>query len=241
MIAEHMVAEVEAQQLASDAAAAQVWKGAEDGRLLRIIVRLTSILERPEHSSDPQWAETGHPSAPCRARAAGGRLRAYASGGIVWQSQLCSLPLHEPWYTAGQLHSESKAIVNSVCLSKDVLNAGDLYLLKLYRDFILHQRRDDGSPVLDWGHVVESLNKLDAGIAEKVLLPNYRMSMGLCLSLACIPCSIGIVNPQSLQDENDDLHLVRMQSNRAACPLVHTAESCTMCSDYCISGLAGCR
>ena len=28
MIAEHMVAEVEAQQLASDAAAAQVWKGA---------------------------------------------------------------------------------------------------------------------------------------------------------------------------------------------------------------------
>ncbi len=63
LIAEHMVTEVEAHQLASDAAAAQVWKGAEDGRLLRILVRLTSILERPESDGDPQWAETGPPAA----------------------------------------------------------------------------------------------------------------------------------------------------------------------------------
>jgi len=54
-----MVAEVDAHQLASDAAAAQVWKGAEDGRLLRILVKLTSILERPQTEGDPQWAETG--------------------------------------------------------------------------------------------------------------------------------------------------------------------------------------
>ena len=46
--------------------------------------------------------------------------------------------------------------------------AGDLYLLKLYRDFLLHQTREDGTPSLDWGHVVESLNKLDAGLLEKV-------------------------------------------------------------------------
>ena len=59
LIAEHVVTEVDAHQLASDAAAAQVWKGAEDGRLLRILVRLTAILERPEAESDPQWAETG--------------------------------------------------------------------------------------------------------------------------------------------------------------------------------------
>ncbi len=63
LITEHMVTEVEAHQLASDAAAAQVWKGAEDGRLLRILVRLTSILERPESEGDPQWAETGQPAA----------------------------------------------------------------------------------------------------------------------------------------------------------------------------------
>ena len=46
--------------------------------------------------------------------------------------------------------------------------AGDLYLLKLYRDFVLHQTKEDGTPNLDWGHLVESLNKLDAGLQEKV-------------------------------------------------------------------------
>ncbi len=46
---------------------------------------------------------------------------------------------------------------------------GDRYLLKLFRDFVLHQVREDGSPMLDWGHVVECLNKLDAGVPEKVL------------------------------------------------------------------------
>ncbi len=39
----------------------QVWKGAEDGRLLRVLVRLSSVLERPESETDPQWAETGVP------------------------------------------------------------------------------------------------------------------------------------------------------------------------------------
>ena len=59
LVAEHMLAEVDAHQLASDAAAAQVWKGAEDGRLLRVLVRLGSVLERPQAEGDPQWAETG--------------------------------------------------------------------------------------------------------------------------------------------------------------------------------------
>ena len=45
--------------------------------------------------------------------------------------------------------------------------AGDRYLLKLFRDFLFHQAREDGSPMLDWGHIVESLNKLDAGVPEK--------------------------------------------------------------------------
>ena len=48
--------------------------------------------------------------------------------------------------------------------------AGDLYLLKLYRDFVLHQVREDGTPNLDWGHIVESFNKLDAGLPEKVCI-----------------------------------------------------------------------
>ena len=40
-------------------ALAQVWRGAEDGRLMRMLTRLCFVLERPESSTDPAWAETG--------------------------------------------------------------------------------------------------------------------------------------------------------------------------------------
>lgn len=45
--------------------------------------------------------------------------------------------------------------------------AGDRYLLKLFRDFVFHQVGDDGTPLLDWGHIAEALAKLDAGLPEK--------------------------------------------------------------------------
>ena len=35
---------------------------------------------------------------------------------------------------------------------------------------MLHQVREDGTPNLDWGHIVESFNKLDAGLSEKVCI-----------------------------------------------------------------------
>lgn len=48
---------------------------------------------------------------------------------------------------------------------------GDRYLLKLFRDFVFHDcDPTDGAPRLDWGHVVEALNKLDAGSSEELLL-----------------------------------------------------------------------
>lgn len=37
---------------------------------------------------------------------------------------------------------------------------GDRYLLKLFRDYVFHQVYEDGSPVVDFGHVVECLNKV---------------------------------------------------------------------------------
>lgn len=65
--------------------------------------------------------------------------------------------------------------------------AGDRYLLKLFRDFVLHQVREDGTPVLDWGHVVECLNKLNAGVPEKVLLfPSYRKGADGGKKVTCI-------------------------------------------------------
>lgn len=46
--------------------------------------------------------------------------------------------------------------------------AGDRYLLKLFRDFVFHQMDEEGRPILDWGHVIEALNKLDAAVPEQV-------------------------------------------------------------------------
>lgn len=51
-----------------------------------------------------------------------------------------------------------------------LLVAGDRYLLKLFRDFVFHQCSEDGLPILDWAHVAEALNKLDAGLPEKIVL-----------------------------------------------------------------------
>ena len=47
---------------------------------------------------------------------------------------------------------------------------GDRYLLKLFRDYVFHQVYEDGSPVVDFAHVVECLNKLDVGVSEKIAL-----------------------------------------------------------------------
>ena len=56
--------------------------------------------------------------------------------------------------------------------------AGDRYLIKLFRDFVFHQVNEAGGPLLDWGHVIEALNKLDLGVSEKImLLSRDEMSM----------------------------------------------------------------
>lgn len=46
---------------------------------------------------------------------------------------------------------------------------GDRYMLKLFRDYVFHQVTEDGRPWVDMAHVVQCLNKLDAGAPEKVL------------------------------------------------------------------------
>jgi PAB-dependent poly(A)-specific ribonuclease subunit 3 len=47
---------------------------------------------------------------------------------------------------------------------------GERYYLKLFRDFVFHQVDTNGHPVTDLAHVVECLNKLDAGTDEKIAL-----------------------------------------------------------------------
>lgn len=45
---------------------------------------------------------------------------------------------------------------------------GDRYMLKLFRDYLFHMITEDGRPWLDHAHILQCLNKLDAGTTEKV-------------------------------------------------------------------------
>uniref|UniRef100_T1JCH4 PAN2-PAN3 deadenylation complex subunit PAN3 n=1 Tax=Strigamia maritima TaxID=126957 RepID=T1JCH4_STRMM len=47
---------------------------------------------------------------------------------------------------------------------------GDRYMLKLFRDYLFHQVTEDGRPWVDMAHIVQCLNKLDAGVNEKIVL-----------------------------------------------------------------------
>lgn len=50
------------------------------------------------------------------------------------------------------------------------LQSGERYPIKLFREFVFHQVDERGRPVLDLAFVLKTLNKLDAGIDEKILL-----------------------------------------------------------------------
>ncbi|KAK3670971.1 PAB-dependent poly(A)-specific ribonuclease subunit 3 [Recurvomyces mirabilis] len=47
---------------------------------------------------------------------------------------------------------------------------GERYYLKLFRDYVFHQCDHEGRPVLNLGHIVTCLNKLDAGVDEMIQL-----------------------------------------------------------------------
>jgi len=49
---------------------------------------------------------------------------------------------------------------------------GDRYLIKLFRDYLFHQVNESGKPVVDLSHVLVSLNKLDAGVDEMIMMVN---------------------------------------------------------------------
>eukprot|EP01130_Rhizamoeba_saxonica_P003364 TRINITY_DN1425_c0_g1_i1.p1 TRINITY_DN1425_c0_g1~~TRINITY_DN1425_c0_g1_i1.p1 ORF type:complete len:348 (+),score=65.24 TRINITY_DN1425_c0_g1_i1:866-1909(+) len=47
---------------------------------------------------------------------------------------------------------------------------GDRFILKLFRDYIFHQVDENNRPVVDFGHVIETLNKFDVSSKERVKL-----------------------------------------------------------------------
>lgn len=59
---------------------------------------------------------------------------------------------------------------NATNTSSGWAETGERYYLKLFRDFVFHQVDANGHPVTDLAHVLECLNKLDAGTDEKIAL-----------------------------------------------------------------------
>ena len=49
-------------------------------------------------------------------------------------------------------------------------DTGDRYLLKLLKSYVFYRADESGQAWTDLAHVVSTLNKLDAGTAEKVCL-----------------------------------------------------------------------
>ncbi|RSL38908.1 hypothetical protein CEP53_014475 [Fusarium sp. AF-6] len=47
---------------------------------------------------------------------------------------------------------------------------GERYILKLFRDYVFHQVDSNGNPVLDMGHMLRCLSKLEVGTEERVCL-----------------------------------------------------------------------
>lgn len=47
---------------------------------------------------------------------------------------------------------------------------GDRYIIKLFRDYVFHQVDQHGQPVVNLSHVLTCLNKLDAGVDERIML-----------------------------------------------------------------------
>lgn len=61
---------------------------------------------------------------------------------------------------------------------------GDRYMLKLFRDYVFHQVTEDGRPWIDMAHVVTCLNKLDAGVNEKICLMSHDEQSVLVVTYA---------------------------------------------------------
>ncbi|XP_030385179.1 PAN2-PAN3 deadenylation complex subunit PAN3 isoform X2 [Scaptodrosophila lebanonensis] len=61
---------------------------------------------------------------------------------------------------------------------------GDRYMLKLFRDYLFHSVTEDGRPWLDHAHIVQCLNKLDAGSLDRVQLMSRDEQSVLIVSYA---------------------------------------------------------
>lgn len=116
-IASHMVSTFDGALHAADELNTHLYRELENGRLTRLMLKLSTINERP----------------------AG---------------------------TSGDLDSNLSSAGERAAWSEN----GERYMLKLFRDYVFHQVDASGNAVLDVGHMIRCLNKLDAGVDERICL-----------------------------------------------------------------------
>lgn len=84
---------------------------------------------------------------------------------------------------------------------------GDRYLLKLFRDYLFHQVTEDGRPWIDAAHIVQCLNKLDAGVPEKICLMGRDEQNVLVVSYAelkqCFESSFSEILNAAMRPKHD--------------------------------------
>lgn len=116
-IADQIATVFDSELHAQDTLTHTLGKELESSRLVRLLVKLNMINERPELDASQQLpgSNTPNPSS-------------------VWAE------------------------------------TGERYYLKLFRDYVFHQVDANGHPVTDLAHVLDCLNKLDAGTDEKIAL-----------------------------------------------------------------------
>ncbi|TVY46335.1 PAN2-PAN3 deadenylation complex subunit PAN3 [Lachnellula occidentalis] len=104
-ISNHIVDAFDSSLHANDTLYSELAREVENGRIVRLLMKLGSINERPDYDGELNWSENG-----------------------------------------------------------------ERYVLKLFRDYVFHQVNAEGRPVVDMGHILACLNKLDAGSQEKITL-----------------------------------------------------------------------
>lgn len=117
-ISDHVMNTLDSSLSQNDDLTSNMMTELENGRLVRLLTKLTTILERPESSPPNSSSTPSHLNQPSNA----------------WSE------------------------------------TGERYYLKLFKDYVFHQVDHEGRPVLDLGHQIACLNKLDAGIDERIQL-----------------------------------------------------------------------
>jgi PAB-dependent poly(A)-specific ribonuclease subunit 3 len=121
---------------------------------------LTNIADKVMSTLDSAFEENDQTTAVL--------MRELENGRLVRLLAKLNIILERPDTSSTPIASNNPALLNQP--SSAWSETGERYYLKLFRDYVFHQVDHEGRPVLDLGHIITCLNKLDAGIEEKIQL-----------------------------------------------------------------------